>query len=252
MSTATAPTVTPTVLSLQGITAGYSGTTVLRDVSLDVVSGSVVALLGPNGAGKTTALRVAGGLVKPSKGSVTHAGDDVTSRSPAARAKSGICLIPEGRGIFPRLTVREHLYLLAPSRSQRAASVEQAMTLFPALRDRLDQSAGTMSGGQQQMVAMARCYLSSADVILLDEVSMGLGPLIVDQIYESIGELTRRGVSLLIVEQYVDRVLAIADTIHVLNRGRLIFSGAPSTTSRDELMQKYLHVATADDSPSES
>lgn len=242
MSAAASTSVQAAVLSLTGVTAGYAGTTVLRDLSLAIPPASVVGLLGPNGAGKTTTLRVAAGIVRPTRGSVTHGDSELTKQAPAARARSGVCLIPEGRGIFPRLTVREHFHLLAGKRSQRGQMVEQALSVFPALRDRLGQTVGTMSGGQQQMVAMARCYLSNADVILLDEVSMGLAPLVVDQIYETVQELTRRGIALVIVEQYVDRVLAIADTVHVLSRGRLTFSGPPESTSREELMRKYLHV----------
>lgn len=233
------------VLSLDAITAGYGGTTVLRDVTLTVPSGSIVALLGPNAAGKTTLMRVASGLLKPTHGSVRLVGQDLTGRSADKRAKKGVCLIPEGRGIFPSLTVRENISVLSKPR-QRAAALEKVVEAFPALGDRLGQIVGTMSRGQQQMVAMARCYLSSADVILLDEVSMGLAPLVVDEIYQTISDLAGRGTSLVIVEQYVDRVLAIAGTVHVLNRGTITFSGPPASTSRDELMRKYLHVVPQD------
>jgi branched-chain amino acid transport system ATP-binding protein len=234
----------PPVLALEGVSAGYGGTTVLRDVSVEVPPGSVVALLGPNGAGKTTLMRVASGLVRPTAGTVRLTGSDVTRRPAAARARAGVCLIPEGRGIFPSLTVRENIAVLIAPR-KRAEAIEEVVQAFPALRDRLDQVAGTMSGGQQQMVAMTRCYLAPAQVILLDEVSMGLAPLVVDEIYESIRTLADRGTALVIVEQYVDRVLAIADAVHVLNRGAVTFSGPPSSTSRDELMRKYLHVVPA-------
>lgn len=244
MSAATAP-VGPTALSLAGVTAGYGGATVLRDVSLEVPSGSIVALLGPNGAGKTTLMRVAAGLLKPTQGSVSLSGEDVTGKPAAKRARRGLCLIPEGRGIFPSLTVKENIAVLVKPR-QRAEAIEKVVAAFPGLRDRFGQLVGTMSGGQQQMVAMSRCYLAPANVILLDEVSMGLAPLVIDEIYASIRDLAARGTSLVIVEQYVDRVLAIADTIHVLNRGKVTFSGPRSSTSRDELMKKYLHVVPQD------
>ncbi len=244
MSAKAAADLASTALSFDNVTAGYGGTTVLRGVSLDIPTDSVVALLGPNGAGKTTLMRVASGLLRPTAGSVRRDGADVTTLSPARRARAGICLIPEGRGIFPSLTVRENVGVLVKPK-QRKAAIDQVVEAFPALADRLGQVVGTMSGGQQQMVAMARSYLAKADVILLDEVSMGLAPLVIDEIYASIRELARRGTSLLIVEQYVDRVLAIADTVHVLNRGHLTFSGRPSDTSRDELMKKYLHVVPA-------
>ncbi len=233
-------------LSLAGVTAGYGATTVLRDVTLDVPKGSIVALLGPNGAGKTTLMRVAAGLLHPTVGVVRCGDQDVTADSPAKRARNGICLIPEGRGIFPSLTVKENISVLVKPR-ERTEAVQKVLDAFPALRDKLGQVTGTMSGGQQQMVAMARCYLASADVILLDEVSMGLAPLVIDEIYDRIRDLASRGTSLVIVEQYVDRVLAIADSVHVLNRGTLTFSGPPSSTSRDELMRKYLHVVPNDE-----
>lgn len=244
MSTTTTPVGT-TALSLEGVTAGYGGTIVLRDVSLDVPSGSIVALLGPNGAGKTTLMRAAAGLLKATRGSISLGGEVVTGQPAAKRARNGLCLIPEGRGIFPSLTVKENISVLVKPR-QRANAVERVIEAFPALRDRLGQAVGTMSGGQQQMVAMSRCYAAPADIILLDEVSMGLAPLVIDEIYESIRDLARRGTSLVIVEQYVDRVLAIADTVHVLSRGTVTFSGPPSSTSRDELMRKYLHVVPQD------
>jgi branched-chain amino acid transport system ATP-binding protein len=242
---AVADTTVGSALSLERVTAGYAGTTVLRDVTLNVPGGTVVALLGPNGAGKTTLMRVAAGLLSPSEGSVRFGGNDVTHSSAARRAQQGICLIPEGRGIFPSLTVRENIGVLVKPRL-RAAAIETVVDAFPALRDRLGQLAGTLSGGQQQMVAMARCNLAPADVILLDEVSMGLAPLVIDEIYDSIEHLTQRGTSLVIVEQYVDRVLAIADTVHVLSRGTITFSGPPASTSRDELMDKYLHATPPD------
>ena len=245
MSAASVPAAS-SALKLEGVTAGYGGTTVLRDVSLDVPSGSIVALLGPNGAGKTTLMRVAAGLVKPTEGVVRCVGEDFTRISPAKRARKGICMIPEGRGIFPSLTVKENISVHVKPK-QRAEAIERVVEAFPALRDRLGQVAGTMSGGQQQMVAMGRCYIAPADVILLDEVSMGLAPLVIDEIYASIRDLASRGTSLVIVEQYVDRVLAIADTVHVLNRGTVTFSGPPSSTSREELMRKYLHVVPQDE-----
>jgi branched-chain amino acid transport system ATP-binding protein len=228
------------VLALDDVTAGYAGTIVLRGVSLDVAPGSVVALLGPNGAGKTTLMRVAAGIMRPSRGSVQLRGHDVTRQGATARARARLCLIPEGRGIFPSLTVQDNIFVTV-KRRERATAVEKLTSVFPALRDRLHQVAGTLSGGQQQMLAMARCYLVSPEVILLDEVSIGLAPKIVDEIYKTIGDLAAAGTSLLLVEQYVDRALAIADMVHVLNRGSITFSGSPGKISRAELMQKYLH-----------
>jgi branched-chain amino acid transport system ATP-binding protein len=225
-------------LSLKHITAGYGQTTVLRDISLDVQPGSVVALLGPNGAGKTTLLRVAAGLLKPSLGEISINGSPASS-SAVRRAKGGLCLVPEGRAVFPSLSVRDNIYLQVP-RKRRKAAVDLVVSTFPGLADRLGQRAGSMSGGQQQMLAMARCFLSNASVILLDEVSMGLAPLVIDEIYESVRLLAARGTALVIVEQYVDRALDVCDEVHVLARGDLVFSGHPQDVSRDELMSRYL------------
>jgi branched-chain amino acid transport system ATP-binding protein len=231
--------VTAPVLELTGVSAGYGRTTVLRDVDLAVRRGSVVALLGPNGAGKTTLLRVAAGLLAPTPGQVVIGGHEVTRRRPAQRARQGLCLIPEGRGIFPNLSVRENLVLQLPA-WKREESFEPALEAFPVLRERLGQTAGSMSGGQQQMLALSRCFLSDPKVVLLDEVSMGLAPRIIDEIFEALLELSRRGVALLLVEQYVSRALHVADHVYLLGRGCVTFSGAPADLDESELMRRYL------------
>ena len=227
------------VVELSGISAGYGRTKVLRDVDLTVRAGSVVALLGPNGAGKTTLLRVAAGLLTPTVGRVTIGADDVTRRRPSQRAREGVCLIPEGRGIFPNLSVRENLLLQVPA-WKREQSFESALEAFPVLRERLGQTAGSMSGGQQQMLALSRCFLSDPKVVLLDEVSMGLAPRIIDEIFDALLELSRRGVALLLVEQYVSRALHVADHVYLLGRGSVTFSGAPTELDESELMRRYL------------
>ncbi len=182
-------------LELRDVTAGYGSTTVLKDVSVQVPSGSVVALLGPNGAGKTTALRAASGLLPARSGGVFINGSDVTRARPARRARAGLCLIPEGRGVFPELSVAENLRLLLPPWGARAA-VDGVLDVFPALRDRLGQRAGTMSGGQQQMLALARAWMSTPRVVLLDEVSMGLAPLVVEEIFQALEALRVTGTSI--------------------------------------------------------
>jgi branched-chain amino acid transport system ATP-binding protein len=230
---------TEPVLELSGVSAGYGRTTVLRDVDLAVRPGSVVALLGPNGAGKTTLLRVAAGLLAPTAGRVMIGADEVTRRRPAQRARQGLCLIPEGRGIFPNLSVRENLALQLPA-WKREESFEPALEAFPVLRERLGQTAGSLSGGQQQMLALSRCFLSDPKVVLLDEVSMGLAPRIIDEIFEALLELSRRGVALLLVEQYVSRALHVADHVYLLGRGCVTFSGAPAELDESELMRRYL------------
>ena len=243
------------VFELRGVTAGYSGTTVLRDVDLTVAAGSVVALLGPNGAGKTTLIRTGAGRLRPSAGQVLIDGQDVSRLAAFRRAKLGLCLVPEGRGIFPSLTVRENL-LVQVSRGERSGGLERALEAFPRLRPKLGQVSGTMSGGEQQMVALARCFLRTPRVVLLDEVSMGLAPLVIDEIFASLRTLAGQGIALIIVEQYVDRALDLADQVHVLRRGSTVFRGSPNEIDRAELVERYLggggaHVTDAA-SPAES
>jgi branched-chain amino acid transport system ATP-binding protein len=229
----------PTVLELRGISAAYGRSQALWSVDLAVGRGTISALLGPNGAGKTTLLRVASGLMRPTEGSVHICGEDATRLSPSRRAKLGLCLIPEGRGIFPRLSVRENLTLHTPP-WKKAASLDAALDAFPILRDRLGQRAGSMSGGQQQMLALARCYLAQPTVVLLDEVSMGLAPRVVDEIFESLQTLAKSGVTLLIVEQFVNRALAMSDMVHLLNRGRVTYSGPPTDLDEEAVLSGYL------------
>jgi branched-chain amino acid transport system ATP-binding protein len=230
------------MFELRSITAGYAGSTVLRDVDLMVPEGSVVALLGANGAGKTTLLRVASGLLPPTSGWLVLNGEDVTRRHPHQLARRGICHVPEGRGIFPSLTVRENLILQSP-RGQESESIERACSAFPRLGERLNQATGTMSGGEQQMVALARTYVQNPKVVLLDEVSMGLAPKIVDEIFEFFALLRAQGSSLLLVEQYVTRALAAADFVYLLNRGQVAFVGQPSEINGDDLFAEYVGTA---------
>ncbi len=227
------------MFALEGITAGYAGTTVLRDVTVAVPPGSVVALLGPNGAGKTTLLRVASGLLRPSSGRVTVDGVDMTGATPHALCAKGICHVPEGRGIFPSLTVRDNLVLLSKRGTERE-SLERAIEVFPRLGERLPQLAGTMSGGEQQMLALARTYMQKPRIVLLDEVSMGLAPTIVDEIFTFLDLIAREGSSLLLVEQYVTRALAAADYVFLLNRGRVVFAGEAGEVDVDALAAEYV------------
>jgi branched-chain amino acid transport system ATP-binding protein len=227
------------MFELKGITAGYDSVNVLRDVSLTVPESSVVALLGPNGAGKTTLLRVASGLLKPYAGTIHVDDRDVTSASSHKLARMGICHVPEGRGIFRALTVAENLRLQAPSGKVKDA-IELAAEAFPRLGERLNQKAGTLSGGEQQMLALAHAYLANPSVVLLDEVSMGLAPKIVDQIFEYLRGLVDRGTSLLLVEQYIPRALALADYVYILNRGRVQFVGEPCELDEQAMHDAYL------------
>jgi branched-chain amino acid transport system ATP-binding protein len=228
-------------LKLENITAGYAGTTVLRGVSLVVPDASVVALLGPNGAGKTTLLRVASGLLRPTSGSLVVDGEDITRRAPHELVERGICHVPEGRGIFPSLTVRDNL-ILQSVKGEEAASLERAAAAFPRLAKRMGQLAGTMSGGEQQMLALARTYVQHPRVVLLDEVSMGLAPKLVDEIFDFLKLLSGQGASLLLVEQYVTRALAVADYVYLLNRGRVAFAGEPGELDDADVFASYVGV----------
>ncbi len=226
-------------ISVSGLSAGYGEIRVLQDVSLAVPKGSVVALLGANGAGKTTLMHCLMGIVPAAAGSVSLGGEDVTKRRINQRVKGGACLIPEGRGIFPSLSVEENLRLQAPAELVKK-NRDKALDAFPALKDRLKQRAGTMSGGQQQMLALARCFLAEPAIVLLDEVSIGLAPLVVDEIFEALKGLADEGVTLLIVEQYVDRALEMAAEVHILTRGRITLSAAPSDVTEDVLVHGYM------------
>jgi branched-chain amino acid transport system ATP-binding protein len=234
------------VLELRDVQAGYGSATVLRGVSIAVPPSSIVALLGANGAGKTTVMRVASGLVAATGGQVLVDGGDVTACSPQDRTRRGLCLIPEGRGIFRSLTVRENLELFRPGRAavrpSRAAGggLDSVIDVFPVLGQRIGQVAGTMSGGEQQMLALARAFLASPRVVMVDEVSLGLAPKMVDQIFEVLTGLARRGVCLLVVEQYVRRALELADHVYLLSRGEVMLSGSTGDVSYQDVVGAYL------------
>ena len=232
-------TTTQAVLELEDVTSGYGRTTVLRGIDLSVKPGSVTAVLGANGAGKTTLLRTAAGALQPSAGRVLMSGDDVTRLAPHRRARRGQVSIPEGRGVFRNLTVRDNLRMSLPP-WEAGTGMAPALEAFPALADRLDQVAGTMSGGQQQMLALARAFLASPSLVLVDEVSMGLSPRLVDEIFGSLRALAQSGVALLLVEQYVHRALELADQVVLLANGAFTFSGAPSEMDSDALVRSYL------------
>lgn len=231
------------MLELDSISAGYGGTRVLRDVFLWLPPKSVVALLGTNGAGKTTLLRVASGLLTPSSGRLSVDGKDLTGKRPHTLARNGVCHVPEGRGVFPTLTVKENILIQAAGGDLDEA-VERAVSAFPALSQKLGQLAGSLSGGQQQMLALAHAYVTDADYVLLDEVSMGLAPVVVDEIFEFLGRLADDGRALLLVEQYVARALELADYVYLMNRGRIEFAGEPGELDSDRLIAQYLGAHT--------
>jgi len=231
------------ILELADIHAGYERVEVIHGIDLAVRTGQIVALLGPNGAGKTTLLRTASGLLSPTRGRVLIDGKDVTRLPPNRRARDGLCLIPEGRGIFRSLTVKDNLRMQLPPWAEQS-SFEVALETFPILRQRLGQTAGTLSGGQQQMLALSRAYIAQPRVVLLDEVSMGLAPGIVEEIFSALNRLAATGAALLLVEQYVNRALELADSVVLLDRGRVRFAGPANTVDYETLLAGYLGDAS--------
>jgi branched-chain amino acid transport system ATP-binding protein len=227
------------LLELRGVRAAYDRIDVLFGIDLEVPAGRVVALLGPNGAGKTTTLRVAAGLHPPSAGDIMLCGRRVNGTAPEDLARRGMCLIPEGRGIFPNLTVRENLRMMTYSGAGLSRVEEQAYSRFPRLKERRKQIAGTLSGGEQQMLAMARGLATDPALLLLDELSMGLAPIIVEELYELVAQIARAGVSILVVEQFASTVLGVADLAAVLVHGKVARLGTPGEL-QDELSKAYL------------
>lgn len=235
-----APVASPTaMIELVGATASYGSIQALHGVDLRVEPGSVVALLGPNGGGKTTTMRVCSGLLPLTSGELRFAGRTVNRITATQAARLGICSIPEGRGVFANLTVRENLWVATGTGASRADLEEAAYTRFPVLADRRAQLAGSMSGGEQQMLALARALGTNPAVLLLDELSMGLAPMIVTQMYEAVAGLVEEGISILLAEQFARIVLPIADVAAVMLGGRIVRVGAPADIEA-ELSTTYL------------
>jgi ABC-type branched-subunit amino acid transport system ATPase component len=229
-------------LELRNIHAGYGTIDVLHGVSLTVPTGSVFALLGPNGAGKSTTLKVASGQIAPNSGQVRLLGADVQGKSADALARAGLCAIPEGRGIFPNLTLTENLRMATYTGPSLGELEERAFTRFPRLRERRRQLAGTLSGGEQQMLSMARALTTDPKVLLLDELSMGLAPTIVEELYEIVGRIAAEDVSILIVEQFAHEVLDVAETAAIMLHGTIQLTGQPHQIA-EELDAAYLGLA---------
>jgi branched-chain amino acid transport system ATP-binding protein len=229
------------LLVVESVTVGYGDTLVLRDVSLSVDEGSVVAVLGPNGAGKTTLLRAVSGLLRPKAGTIKLRGENIGGQSPDLIARRGICHIPEGRGIFPSLTVAENIVLQA-RRGEEKQAQERVGAVLPTLATRMQQVAGSLSGGEQQVLALARAYLANPALVVVDEASLGLAPVIVDRVFEALAEIAAQGTALLIVEQYVTRALALADHVYLLDRGRVAWAGPSGEVDGAEIASRYLGV----------
>jgi branched-chain amino acid transport system ATP-binding protein len=226
-------------LELSAVRAGYGRISVLHGIDVAVMPGEVFALLGPNGAGKSTTLAVACGVVTPTSGSLFMCGRDVTGATPDALARAGVCLIPEGRGIFPNLTVAENLRMGSFTGASYHDVCERAFAQFPRLGERRKQTAGTLSGGEQQMLSMARALATDPALLLIDELSMGLAPIIVEELYGHVRRIAESGLSILIVEQFAHEILGIADRAGIMLHGRLLHSGPPSLIA-DELAGAYL------------
>ena len=232
------------ILELRRVRARYDEITVLHGIDLSVAPGQITALLGPNGAGKTTTLRVAAGVHPITSGQLVVGGRDVSGIRPRDLARSGVCLIPEGRGVFPNLSVRDNLLMMTFTGRTREEIEEIAFARFPILAQRASQTAGTLSGGEQQMLALARGLATDPAVLLLDELSMGLAPLIVGQLYEQVALIARAGVAVLVVEQFANTVLEFADHAAVLVRCRIQKQGSPDGALRSELAALYLGSVT--------
>jgi branched-chain amino acid transport system ATP-binding protein len=229
------------MLELTDVHVQYGNIRSLRGVSLRVAEGELVALIGSNGAGKTTTLRTISGLLRPSPGSISFEGTDIHRASTDRIVGLGISHCPEGRRIFGSLSVRENLVLGAVSRSDQAAiaaDMEMVFELFPLLRERLRQAGGTLSGGEQQMLAIGRALMSRPRLLLLDEPSLGLAPLMVERIFETIAELKRQGRTILLVEQNVHHALDVADRAYVMETGRITLEGAADVLRRDPQVER--------------
>ncbi|MEU4248829.1 ABC transporter ATP-binding protein [Amycolatopsis sp. NPDC026612] len=229
----------PAALEVDGLSAGYGQVAVLREVSVVVPAGAVVALIGANGAGKTTLLRAVSGLLPVRAGQIRLAGRDVTRERAQRRFSRGLCHVPEGRGVFRGLTVRENLVLQGAAGREDEA-IERAVAAFPILGERLGQQAGTLSGGQQQMLAMAAAYVRNPDLVLVDEASLGLAPIVVDEIFGFLRQRAADGTALLIVDQFARRALAMAGYAYVLRRGRIVHGGPAAELLDSDLFASYL------------
>ena len=225
------------MLQISNIDVAYGDLPVLWDVSLKVDQGSVVAMVGPNGAGKTTTLKTVMGLLRPTKGSITFMGQDITKTPTHQIVNNGLCLVPEWRGTFSTLTVLENLELGAfpkAARPKKAESMKRAFEIFPILAERQSQKAGTLSGGQRQMLAIGRALMLQPKLLILDEPSLGLAPLIVDDIFEVIKQISTEGISILIVEQNVNLALEIAEYGYVIETGRIVQQDTGANLLSDE------------------
>jgi branched-chain amino acid transport system ATP-binding protein len=233
------------VLRIDGLSAGYGDVRVLHDLSLEVQEGEVVALVGANGAGKTTTMRTISGLLRPAAGQIRFLDQRIDRLSPARIVELGVVQVPEGRKVFPSMTVRENLELgsYRRARSSRAESLERVFGMFPILHERQAQAAGTLSGGEQQMLAVGRALMARPRLIMLDEPSLGLAPRIVFEIFETIRAIRAEGLTVLLVEQNVQQSLRLADRGYVLENGSVALSGTgPELLASEHTRRAYLGI----------
>ncbi len=227
------------LLAVRGLSAFYGNFQALFDVSLEVAEGETVAVIGANGAGKTTLLRALAGAVAVARGAVELGGVSVGGRPPHALVDLGIVLVPEGRKIFPSLSVQENLQIGAFRRRSGPWTLERVYQLFPILGERRDQPGTNLSGGEQQMLAIGRGLMANPRLLLVDEISLGLAPVVVKQLYEVLRSIAREGTTLLVVEQDVSQVLAVAQRVYCFRKGAVSLAGAPSRLSRAEISAAY-------------
>ncbi|HSO60973.1 MAG TPA: ABC transporter ATP-binding protein [Desulfobacterales bacterium] len=229
------------MLKVQDLHVYYGGIHALKGISIDVPQGKIVTLIGANGAGKSSTLRAIAGLIKNKKGAITYNGADLSKLGPVEVVKSGIVMSPEGRRIFPHLTVLENLRLGAYSRSdapQIGKDIDWICELFPKLRERKDQKGGTLSGGEQQMLALGRALMSAADVVMMDEPSLGLAPMLVKEVFEIIAAINRQGKTVLLVEQNAFAALKIAHYAYVLEVGAIVLQGTGAELIADDRVRE--------------
>ncbi len=238
-----------TILNVANLCAGYGDMPVLSGIELTVGAGEFVAVLGRNGAGKSTTMRCIAGLHTPESGEIALEGETITRARADERLRSGLVFVPEGRHLFPHLTVHDNLMVGAYSRRLKGKAlreaIEEATTHLPRVRERLDQLAGSLSGGEQQMVAISRALMAKPTVLLLDEPSLGLAPIMVDVVYDLLRQLRDEGMTLVVVEQYVDIVLSLAQHAMVIDKGRTVLQDTASVVaSSPQLMSAYLASET--------
>jgi branched-chain amino acid transport system ATP-binding protein len=228
-----------TLLAVRGLAAFYGDFQALFDVSLEVAEGETVAVIGANGAGKTTFLRTVAGALPAAYGTVQFGGESVGGRPPHALVDLGIVLVPEGRKIFPSLSVRENLQIGAFRRRAGPWTLERVYRLFPILGERRDQPGTNLSGGEQQMLALGRGLMANPRLLLVDEISLGLAPVVVKHLYDVLLEIAHEGTTLLVVEQDVSQVLAVAHRVYCFRKGAVSLAGAPARLSRAEIAAAY-------------